>query len=148
MCADHVPIRPAAVRLRVVRPTGRMRIGALESLSDYRLTSVRDRPCVVRHGPSSAWTWAGQSRGVTIRLRLMFLSVGLGLERGQKRKPDTIAGTRLPGYRKAYNRLWISCNAFLFVILRFLHSRRKDFISSYLQAGGSFTLRTSLLISS
>lgn len=95
MCADHVPIRPAAVRLRVVRPPGRMWIGALESLSDYRLTSVRGRPCVVRHGPSSAWTWAGQSRGVTIRLRLMFLSVGLGLEIGQKRKPDTIAGTRL-----------------------------------------------------
>lgn len=102
---------------------------------------------------SSAGTYADWSAGVTIRLssdirpwpavcrpsvagwRVAWAGVGESsrlLARWQKRKPDTIAGTRLPGYRKAYNRLWISCNAFLFVILRFLHSRRKDLISSYL----------------
>lgn len=67
MCADHVPIRPAAVRLRVVRPPGRMWIGALESLSDCRLTSVRGwmacglgwRGRVI----PSAGTWAKKKAG-------------------------------------------------------------------------------------
>lgn len=128
-------------------------------------------------GPSSrglsAGTYAGWGVGVTIRLssdvrpwpavccpswRVRPWMDGVRLGRAWASHPvGWHVGKKKAGYhrwhpaliyRKAYRRLLISCNAFLLVILRFLHSRRKDFISSSLQAGGSFTLRTSLLISS
>lgn len=53
------------------RPPGRMRIGAVESLSDYRLTSVRGRPCAIGYvgrpsvaGWRMAWrAWASHPVG-------------------------------------------------------------------------------------
>lgn len=129
-------------------------------------------------GPSSrglsAGTYAGWGVGVTIRLSSdvrpwsvvsyrirdvrpwmdgvrigrAWASHPVGWHVGKK-KAGYHRWRRLADYRKAYNRLLSSCIAFLLVNLRFLHSRRKAFISSYLLlAGGSFTLRTSLLISS
>lgn len=71
MCVNHTPRRPAAVRIRVGCPPGRMRIGAVESLSDYRLTSVCGRPCAIGYvgrpsvaGWRMAWrAWASHSVG-------------------------------------------------------------------------------------
>lgn len=108
-----------------------------------RLSSdIRPWPAVCR--PS--WRVRPWLDGVWLGLALASHLVGCHVG---KKKAGYHRWHPAPCYRKAYNRLWISCNAFLFVILRFLHSRRKDFMSSYLSpAGGSFTLRTSLLISS
>ena len=71
MYANHTPIRPAAVRLRVGCPSGRMRVEAGESLSDCRLTSVRGRPCAIGYvgrpsvaGWRMAWrAWASHPVG-------------------------------------------------------------------------------------
>lgn len=67
------------------RPPGRMRIGVVESLSDYRLTSVRDRPWVIGYvARPSADGWRAALAGVGESSRR--------LTYGQKRKPATIAG--------------------------------------------------------
>lgn len=124
MYANHAQRRPVAVRICVGCPPGRMRIGAVESLSDYRLTSVCGRPRAigyVRRPSVAEWRMAWRA----------WASHPVGWHVGKKKAGYHRWHPAL-SYRKAYRRLFISCSAFLFVILRFLHSRRKDFMSSYL----------------
>ena len=145
MYANHTPIRPAAVRLRVGCPSGRMRVEAGESLSDCRLTSVRGRPCAIGYvGRPSVAGWRMAWRA--------WASHPVGWHVGKKKAGHHRWHPAL-SYRKAYRRLFISCSAFLFVTLLRWHSRRNSFVPSsfrgyFLLAGGSFTLRTSLLIPS
>lgn len=63
-CAKPAGRRPSSRS----RPPGRMRIGAVESLSDCRLTSVRGRPWAIGYvarpstdGWRAAWAGVGES---------------------------------------------------------------------------------------